>query len=359
MKIGFVIYGALGQMSGGYFYDRMMVDHLSRMGVRIEIISLPPGNYFYHLVDNIFIDLREAFPKDKVDVLLQDELCHPSLFHLNQRLKKKLKCPVISMVHHLRSSEAHPDWQSWFYRGVEKMYLKTVDGFIFNSKTTRTVIKNFLGEERPFVVAYPGGDHVKPAITDVGIIERSRHPGPLKILFIGNVIPRKGLHVLVAALGRLPRHAWRLTVAGSLSADIRYAGRTRRLIGDAGLSDQVDLMDSIDTVRLENLLENHHCLAVPSFYEGFGIVYLEAMAYGLPVIASRAGAVPEIIDDGIEGFLVSPGDVTALADRIGRFIHDRDLLSVMGLSARKRYREHPSWADSTVRIHDFLMKWFV
>ena len=61
-----------------------------------------------------------------------------------------------------------------------------------------------------------------------------------------------------------------------------------------------------------------------------------------------------MIADGIEGFLVAPGDVTALAARIDRFIHDRDLLAVMGAAARKRYADHPSWAAGAARIHDFL-----
>ncbi len=356
MNIGFMIYGNLDQVSGGYLYDRMIVNRLRSMGEKIEIISLPSRNYFFSIMDNLSDKLSGIILKNKIDILLQDELCHPSLFHLNQRLRQKLQCPVISIVHHLRSSEVHPEWQIKFYRDTEKRYLKTIDGFIFNSKTTRAVLKDFLGEDRLSVVAYPGGDHVNPAVTEARINERYCGFGPLKILFIGNVIPRKGLYTLVAALRRLPRHLWRLTVVGSLSMAAKYARRIRKLIYDAGLEDQVHMMDSIDNARLANLLEEHHCLAVPSFYEGFGIVYLEAMAYGLPVIATRAGAVSEIINDGVEGFLVSPGDETALAECIDRFIYDRNLLACMSFAAQTRYKKHPSWADSTGRIHNFLSK---
>lgn len=356
MNISFVIYGHLDQVSGGYLYDRMIVNRLRNMGEKVEIISLPARNYLFSIMDNISAKLSDVIEKNKTDLLLQDELCHPSLFYLNQRLRKKLKCPVISVVHHLRSSEMHPEWQIKFYRDAEKRYLKTIDGFIFNSKTTRTVLKDFLGEEKLSVVAYPGGDHVKPVITDAHISERSRCFGPLKILFIGNVIPRKGLYTLVAALRRLPRHLWQLTVVGSLSMATQYAQKVRKLIQENGLGDHVHMTDSIDNEKLTNLLEDHHCLAVPSFYEGFGIVYLEAMAYGLPVIATKAGAVSEIIDDGIEGFLVPPGDETALAECIDRFIYDRNLLACMSSAAQTRYKKHPSWADSTGRIHNFLHK---
>lgn len=356
MNIGFVIYGHLDQVSGGYLYDRMIVNRLRSMGEKVEIISLPARNYLFSFMDNISNNLSENIAKNKTDLLLQDELCHPSLFYLNQRLRKKLKCPVISVVHHLRSSEIHPEWQIKFYRDAEKRYLKTIDGFIFNSKTTRTVLKDFLGEEKLSIVAYPGGDHVKPAITDTDINDRSFIFGPLKILFIGNVIPRKGLYTLVAALRRLPRHLWKLTVAGSLSMATQYAQQIRRLIQDSGLKDQIHMMDSIDNEKLASLLEEHHCLAVPSFYEGFGIVYLEAMAYGLPVIASKAGAVSEIINDGVEGFLIPPGDEAMLAECIDRFIYDRNMLARMSFAAKKRYLKHPSWEDSTGRIHNFLNK---
>ena len=354
MKIGLAIYGSADQVSGGYLYDRMMADHLRRSGAQVEILSLRPGSYLSCLADNFFSDLPKTLQKRRPDVLLQDELCHPSLLRVNSQLKRTLGCPVISIVHHLRALEPHAERLVRLYQRMEKRYLETADGFIFNSETTRAAVESLLGGERPSVVAYPGGDHVRPTVTDAAIRERSRAPRALEILFIGNVIPRKGLHTLIAALGGLRRENWRLTVAGSLAADTPYAARVRGLIADAGIEDQVELIGSIDDARRANLLETSHCLAVPSLYEGFGIVYLEAMAYGLPVLASTAGAVPEVIADGIEGFLVAPGDVTALAARIDRFIHDRDLLAVMGAAARKRYADHPSWAAGAARIHDFL-----
>ena len=195
-----------------------------------------------------------------------------------------------------------------------------------------------------------------PGISAEKIAERCRRPGPLRILFTGNVIPRKGLHTLVSALSRLARESWQLTVAGSLSADARYAGRIRRLIAGTGLGERVRLLDAVPPGQLVGLLESHHCLAVPSFYEGFGIVYLEAMRFGAPVIASTAGAVPEVVDDGREGFLVPPGDAGALAEAIGRLIRDRNLLLAMSLAARKRSLGHPTWAESAARVEEFLLE---
>jgi glycosyltransferase involved in cell wall biosynthesis len=170
------------------------------------------------------------------------------------------------------------------------------------------------------------------------------------------VIPRKGLDTLVLALSRLSHESWQLTVAGSLSADARHVRRIGRLIAGNGLDERVRLLDTVSSEQLVDLLESHHCLAVPSFYEGFGIVYLEAMGFGAPVIASTAGAVPEVVDDGREGFLVSPGDVEALTESIGTLIRDRNLLLAMSLAARKRSLGHPTWAESATRVEEFLQE---
>jgi glycosyltransferase involved in cell wall biosynthesis len=356
MKIGLVIYGSLDLISGGYLYDRLLVDYLRKQGTGVEILSLPWRNYWRHLTDNFSGTLPRAVEALAPDLLLQDELNHPSLFHTNRKLQKTLKGPIIAIVHHLRSSETRPAWLNRLYRLVEKRFLETVDGFIFNSETTRAVTMDILRKDTPSIVAYPGGDHLGPCISAKRIVERCSQPGPLKILFMGNVIPRKGLHTLILALSHLLHESWQLTVAGSLSANARYVKRVGQLIVGTGLEERVKLLDTVPPKQLVGLLESHHCLAIPSFYEGFGIAYLEAMGFGVPVVATSAGAVPEVINDGREGFLVSPGDVDALTEAINRLIRDRNLLLTMSLAAWKRSLGHPTWAENAARVEEFLHK---
>ncbi len=354
MNVGLIIYGSLDLVSGGYLYDRLLVDHLRKQGARVEIFSLPLRNYWRHLTDNLSGTLPRVVEEMAPDLLLQDELNHPSLFYTNRRLQKILRGPIIAIVHHLRSSEARPAWLNRFYRRLEKRYLETADGFIFNSETTRAAVRDLLGKDSPSVVAHPGGDHMGSRISAERIVERCQRPGPLRILFTGNVIPRKGLHTLILALSGLSRESWQLTVAGSLAMDAGYGRRIKRLIAGAGLEDRVQLLDAVPPERLVRLLESCHCLAVPSFYEGFGIVYLEAMGFGEPVVASTAGAVPEFVGNGREGFLISPGDVGALREAIGRLAGDRKLLLEMSLAAWERSRSHPTWPESMARIEEFL-----
>jgi glycosyltransferase involved in cell wall biosynthesis len=95
---------------------------------------------------------------------------------------------------------------------------------------------------------------------------------------------------------------------------------------------------------------------VPSSYEGFGIVYLEGMQFGLPAIAGTAGAAKEIITHGHNGFLGPPGNPEALAHHIELLIRDRDLLLKMCLAAHDRAAAHPTWNDSADRAGHCLQK---
>ena len=144
MRFGLLIYGDLADQSGGYLYDRKLVDHLGANGHTVDLISLPWRSYVRHLGDNLNAALFHRLHNLDVNLLLQDELNHPSLFDLNPRLRAEVKYPIISIVHHLRSSEQHPWPLLPLYRTVERRYLASVDGFIFNSATTQRVVQEFI-----------------------------------------------------------------------------------------------------------------------------------------------------------------------------------------------------------------------
>jgi glycosyltransferase involved in cell wall biosynthesis len=356
MHIGLIIYGSLETMSGGYLYDRMMVEYLRRQGDEVKIISLPWRSYPAHLADNFSGELLKSLADAHFDILLQDELNHPSLFLLNRRLQGHRRYPIVSVVHHLRASESRPAWQNALYRLPEQLYLQTADAFIFNSQTTRQVVEKLVGAEKPAVVAFPAGDRYSEARIDAGKIKtRAFREGPLRILFVGNLIPRKGLHILLDALAHLDPARWRLTVVGSEEADPGYTSRIRDQIKRLRLNDLVSMVGAQAGTQLADIYLNHQLLAVPSFYEGYGIVYLEAMCFGIPSIATTAGAAREIVTDGVNGFLVAPGDSVALAGALQSMIVDRQMLATMGQAGRARYEAHPTWEQSMSTLRDFLV----
>jgi glycosyltransferase involved in cell wall biosynthesis len=344
MKIGFLIYGSIDTLSGGYMYDRMLVDYLRTRGDSVDIISLPWRNYAAHLADNFSFKLPAG-----LDILIQDELNHPSLITANSG---KHSYPIISLVHHLRCSELRPIWQNSLYRVLEKKYLQSVDGFIFNSQTTRQVVSSLIGTGQPEIVAYPPTDRFGEAIPEEEIRSRAIQ-SPLRILFLGNVTGRKGLHTLLKAVSR-QRAGIQLDVIGSLTSELGYAKQIKDFITKNDLSTFIFLHNALDNKLLKEKLQQAHILIVPSSYEGFGIVYLEGMGFGLPAIGTTAGAAGEIIEHGKTGYLIKPNDSETLANHISSLGSDRELLTQLSINARRRYLQQPSWNETAGQIRTFL-----
>ncbi len=353
MRVGLLIYGSLDTLSGGYLYDRKLVAHLQDVGDEVEVVSLPWRNYAAHLTDNFSASLLRRLAGSRFDVLVQDELNHPSLFRLNWRLRRRVRYPIVSIVHHLRSSELRPAWQNRLYRSSERAYLNSVDGFIFNSQTTRGVVEGVLGESRPHVVAYPAGNRLDPQIGDADIFTRAYANQPLKVVFLGSVIRRKNLHTLLDALALLDE-SWQLSVVGNLDIEPAYVRRIRQQATRLGLDEKVSFTGALNDEPLKAVLRASHVLALPSSYEGFGIAYLEGMGYGLPAIGSTDGAAHEIITDGVDGFLVGSSDAETLASHLRGLIKDSRKLTKMSFAARERYLTHPTWKDSAKKIRKFL-----
>jgi glycosyltransferase involved in cell wall biosynthesis len=344
MRVGLTLYGSLDARSGGFRYDRKLLEGLREAGDTVEVIELPWRSYPRGLIDNASGALRDRLDAD-VDVMLQDELAHPSLFRTNRHLPY----PIVSVVHHLRASESRR--LSSLYRAVEGRYLDSVDGVVCNSAVTRNVVTGLGVDRDSTVVAPPAGDQFDPAIDEAAIDRRAR-THPLRLVFVGNITPRKGVDTLIDGLAAADADA-ELTVVGR-PIDDRYTASIRQQIRRSGLEDRVRMAGECPGEKLATTLRSSHVLAVPSRYEGFGIVYLEGMSFGLPAIASRAGGATETVADGETGVLVDPDDPDAVARAIERFERDRERLAGMGTAARRRYEKHPDWSETTARVRRLL-----
>jgi glycosyltransferase involved in cell wall biosynthesis len=354
VRIGLVLYGNLGMQSGGFLYDRMMVEHLEQQGDDVEVISLPWVAYSLGLSMNLSRSILRRLTHICPDLLLQDELTHPSLFYFNRRAKPLLNCPFIAIVHHLKCCEARPAWQNHLYRRIERAYLRSVNGFIFNSRDTERSVNSLTGEEKPALVAYPGGDRFSAGISREEVSARSFAEDPFRIVFLANITPRKELHTLVEGLSLLSEKTWELLVVGSEETDGSYVRSVREQVERAGAQSQVTFLGQVSDADVTKILAKSHLLAVPSSYEGFGIVYLEAMGFALPVIASHAGGAREIVSHGVNGFLVNPGDPSTLAQHVHDLIRDRERLCTMSLAALRTFFSRPTWAQTGDNIHSFL-----
>jgi len=356
VHIGLIIYGTLDTLSGGYLYDRRLVAELRARGATVEIISLPWRNYAAHLMDNVRLVWLRELQNRTFDLLLQDELNHPSLVRANPILQRRTAVPIVSIVHHLRSTEEHPRPLRSLYRRVEERYLQSVNGFIFNSQTTRDIVLHALGRPSPHVVAVPAADHIHPpdtATINTLIQARATRATPRQLLLVGNVAPRKGVHNVLHALAQLPANNWHLHVVRSTTVDPAYSAAMRHLAQTLGLASAITWHGRVTDAALQDLYRVGDLFVMPS-YEGFGIVYLEAMAFGLPVIASTHGAAHEIVTPGHNGALISPDDPRALANVIHHFIAAPEHLRTASIAARNTYDLHPTWQTSMGHAHDWL-----
>lgn len=172
-----------------------------------------------------------------------------------------------------------------------------------------------------------------------------------RVLFLSNMIRSKGPLVLVDALALLRQRgvAFEATFAGA-PADDRTVADFRAAVAGNGLAPHVRYVGPVFGDDKERLLAAHDLLALPTWYDTFGLVLLEAMQHGLPVVATPVGAIPEIVVEGETGFLVPTGDVAGLADRIEQLVTRPELRRRLGAAGRERYRAQFTFAAFEQRL---------
>lgn len=188
-----------------------------------------------------------------------------------------------------------------------------------------------------------------PLGADLSAFARAERPagGPFRVLFVGGVGQRKGIKYLLEAYKRMRSANTELVIAGPL------VGSGAALEAYSGLYTYLGRLDQKDVIR-----EMHRChvLVLPSVFEGFGLVIPEAMATGMPVIASTHTAAPEIVRDGEDGFVLDPDDVDGLADRLARLAADRARTAEMGRAAAERAVAF-SWEAHETRVGELVAGW--
>jgi glycosyltransferase involved in cell wall biosynthesis len=167
-------------------------------------------------------------------------------------------------------------------------------------------------------------------------------------LFVGRLDPdQKGLDVLVRAMSKLPQnYPLRLRLVGE---DWGGAELLRQLAERLGVADRVTMVGKVPRPEVVREFAEADFLVLPSRFEPFGIVLLEAMAAGLPVVASRVGGIPEIVSEGETGLLVEPDNPDALAEALRLLCQDESLRFSMGRSARERVKRY-AWDSVVPRI---------
>ena len=162
-------------------------------------------------------------------------------------------------------------------------------------------------------------------------MRRDEQHDPVTVLFLGRLGQRKGIYDLLKAIEQLKSERVRFVLAGDGDLD-----QIRAKIAGAGPANRVDVPGWVSSDRVIGLLRDADIYILPSYDEGLPMGVLEAMAAGLPVVSTPVGGIPEAVLDGVNGFLVDPGDVSALAGRLKSLVDDPEMWSRMSEASRGR-----------------------
>lgn len=339
----------LAPLTGGNLYDRILVEALRNRGHEVTVREFAG-------------DTSETpAASARADVIVQDELLHREFLHRNANWQGR-RPRIVALVHHPQSSEPERgEAELERLRSEERAYLRGVDGVLSPSRASVAAARRLAGRRLPAAVVPPGRDRLAgaalpplPGPADI----RARALGPLQIAHVGNVIPRKRLLELLGGLAAALE--WTLVVAGREDPDPDYAAAVRRRAAAPDLVNRVRFRGALGPEALAGLLRDSALLAVPSTHEGFGIVYLEGFAFGLPALAAASGGAAEIVSDGETGWLIREAESGRAAQRIGACLTtlaaDRDRLATMGRRATERHRAHPTWEESVAAADRFLTR---
>lgn len=346
-------------MTGGAVYHLRVLQRLRALGVDVRNVSLPPDIPRLPLPIRLllanFTILRE-FPGLRVTpcILFEDCYSHARFFLTNWWAQRHGAKIVMLMQFNICQDHRllrHPFWRRIDHL-ILRRFLQQGDVVLANSEQSARDVLSLGCSPDKVKVIYCGGD--------IQLDSQAAHRSyaldgaKFRLLFVGSVIERKGLRYLLQALAVLPDSSLELDVVGDTQDEPGYLAEMKTLIEDHGLTGQVTFHGHIaDRERLRQLYRKADVFVLPSLYETFGIVLLEAMAFGLPIVTTTAGAIPELVKDGKNGLLVPPRDPVALAEALKRMAGSAELRRGLGQSGYEfvaRRRNFYSWEAVGERV---------
>lgn len=338
MRVAFVTVGDTSRRTGGYLYHARLFAGLRQRGVDVrEYVASPDASP---------AGQRQADPRlaawnagiVAADVVVVDALARIACAGWVDGWRAAR--PLVTLVHELPSvagtgADASDD------RAAEARLLRA-DVLIAVSGHGRSILIERGVDARRIVVASPGSDRLggDPAPPD----RRDRK----RAVCVAQWIPRKGIDTLVEAWNRLENTDASLELIGETDADPAYATAVRSMIA-AGRGDVI-VSGVVDDERLEHAYATAGVFVLPSRYEGYGMVYAEALLHGLPVVACTVGPVPEVVGSEA-GLLVPPDDPAALAAALAALFGDGKMWELMAQAAVRRGRELPTWDETVSAVY--------
>jgi len=329
-EIAFVVPGRLDQLTGGYLFERHIVEGLRARGRVVRVIELSARD---PTADG---EMIAAIPNGARTVV--DGLALTGLGEVVAVQAHRLR--VIAFVHGPLAQETDlPPAAAQRAARREAGLLSRVRGVLCPSRKTAVAVEGYgISSERIAVVSPGTARPKRPSKSWRGPVRR--------LLCVANVVPRKGHELLVEAMAQIVDLDWSLACIGSLERDRATVRSVLRKIRATGLGQRIILAGECPPPRVERAYREADAFVLPSFHEGYGMVYAEAMVHGLPVIATTAGAIPETVPHQA-GLLVPPGNSLALARAVRRVIAQPALAVRLAAGSRAAGALLPSWLQAT------------
>ncbi|MCU0490764.1 MAG: glycosyltransferase family 4 protein [Chloroflexaceae bacterium] len=342
MHIAFITVGDTARLTGGYLYHARVFAGLPSHGIQVTEVVASGASLAQQLAAAASFGIQ--FDPRPFDVLVVDALaravCAPWLDAW------RAQRPLVAMVHELPSiANNSPDEQE------REAPLLRADRLIAVSRHGQHLLEQRGVPPERIRVVSGGCDGAGVFIAeDAESAEKKTEtsmpsvPSVANILCVAQWIPRKGIASLVRAWGGQPRPGALLELIGEADADAAYAAEVRAALAAAHPAAPVLVHGPVSDAALTAAYRRASLFALPSRYEGYGIVYAEALRHGLPVLACDVGPVPELV--GGAGLLVPPDDDTALAAALSRLLTDAELRMRLSAAARARAASLPTWDDA-------------
>lgn len=339
--IHLVVPGPIETLTGGFIYDRRMVEALRRGG-RLGALICLEGTYPSPGGEALKSAARQLAAVPGTGTLVIDGLALTALADHGADHDGTMPGDraLIALIHHPLCDETglSPAAADWFFQ-AERRAISRAAGCIVTSPSTGRRLADFGVSPDRIRVVLPGLD--QPAGDPRGT---RANPGPVRLLCVATLSPRKGQDLLLKALAKLRDLEWTLDLVGA-ARDPSFAATLESMATWLGLPDRVRFLGEVEGALLNDHYRNADIFALPSYHEGFGMALTEAMAHGLAIVSTRAGAIPDTVP-GDAGDLVDPGDVPALTASLRGLISDPDARQEAGAAARRAAARLPSWAES-------------
>jgi len=337
LSIYFAYPGELDTPTGGYRYDRRLIGELRNLGFEVNPLSLPhcapdPAPLSLKRVQRTLAELPDQA------IVIVDGLAYGVLDEAAAAEAERLK--LIALCHHPLALEAGLDEeQQKRLRDSERRALEHARTVLVTSQPTQQIlVSQYEVPSSKIVVAPPGTDPVPFAPCE---------GDPVLLLTVASLTPRKAHDLLIESLATVDDLSWRARFVGSGELDPSWAEQLQARVEDLGLAQRIGFTGPVDDTQAE--YQQADVFVLPSQFEGYGMVFSEALAAGVPVIATRVGAVPDVVPEEA-GLLLPVDDGPALSKALRAVLSDDALRRRLQEGAQRAATQLNRWNDTAAIV---------